>query len=178
MAGNDAELSAALIGLGELHRAAGDFARSVACYEESIALDRRAHAERSVATGLGNLARALVLLDQLERARVAALESMQVAEASGQRATCACNLDPIAGLAESLGDHERAARYYGAANALRRESGTLREPPDQAFITALISRTETALGPEAFAAAEDAGRAMSYDEAIADAKRWLARVAH
>ena len=177
-AGKNAELSAALIGLGELHRAAGDLARSVACYEESIGLDRIARPARSIATALGNLARSLVLLDQLERARVAALECIQVAEAAGQRSTCACNLDPIAGLAESLGDHERAARYYGAANAFRRESGTLREPIDQAFITALIARTETALGPAAFAAAVDAGRAMSYDEAIADAKHWLARVAN
>ena len=177
-AGKHSELSAALIGLGELHRAAGDLAQSVACYAESIALDRMAQSSGDIATALGNLARSLVLLEQLERARVAALECMQVAEATGQRATCACDLDPIAGLAESLGDHERAARYYGTANALRRASGTLREPIDQQFITALITRTETALGAAAFAAALDAGRAMSYDEAIADAKRWLARVAN
>lgn len=176
--GKGAELSAALIGLGEVHRAAGDLARSVACYEESIALDRMQHSSCGIATGLGNLARALVLMDQLERARVAALECMQVAEAAGQRSTCVCSLDPIAGLAESLGDHERAACYYGAANAFRRESGTLREPIDQAFITALIAQTEAALGAAAFAAAKEAGRAMSYDEAIADARHWLARVAH
>lgn len=176
--GHNRELSAALNGLGEVHRAAGDLARAVACYEESVALDRMAQSGCGIATGLGNLARALVLLDQLERARVAALECMQIGEAAGQRSTCACSLDPIAGLAESLGDSERAARYYGAANALRRESGTLREPVDQEFIDALIMRTQAALGAAAFAAAEADGAAMSYEEAIADAQQWLARAAH
>ncbi|MGE5338652.1 MAG: tetratricopeptide repeat protein [Gemmatimonadota bacterium] len=177
-AGKHAELSATLIGLGEIHRATGNVAQAVACYEESLALDRAAQSSRGIANGLGNLARALVLLDELERARVAALECMQVAEAAGQRATCACSLDPVAGLAESLGDSERAARYYGAANAFRRESGTLREPVDQVFIDALIARTKTALGTTAFAAAKDAGAAMTFEEAIADAQHWLARAAH
>lgn len=174
-ADNHAELSAALIGLGEIHRAAGDLARSVTCYEDSIAVDRMGRSGCSIATALGNLARSLVLLGELERARVAALECMQIAEAAGQRAACACSLDPIAGLAESLGDHERAVRYYGAANALRRKSDTLREPIDQAFISDLMTRARTALGSPAFAAAEVAGSAMSYDEVISDAQHWLAR---
>ena len=177
-AGKQAELSGALNGLGEILRAAGDLEQAVACYEESIALDRIAQSSCGISNGLGNLARALVLQGQLERARVATLECMQLARAAGLQSTCACSLDPVAGLAESLGDHARAARYYGAANAFRRESDTLREPVDEAFIAPLIARTRTALGAAAFAAAEAAGSATSYEEAIADAQHWLARAAH
>lgn len=176
--GNATELSGALNGLGEIHRAQGDLTQAAACYEESIALYRAAQSGCGLSTDLGNLARAMIGLGKLERARTATLECMQIAEAAGQRATCVCALDPAAGLAEALGDHERAARYYGAAAEIRRASGSLREPVDEAFIAAQIERTRAALGAAAFAAAECAGKAMTYEEATADAQHWLARAAH
>jgi predicted ATPase/DNA-binding winged helix-turn-helix (wHTH) protein len=177
-AGMNSQLSAALTGLGEMHRAAGDLTQAIACYEESLALDRAARSTSGMTTGLGNLARALVLLNQIERARVAALECMRLADAAGLRSTSACSLDSVAGLAEALGDHERAAQYYGAANALRRQSGTLREPVDQAFIDTVIAPTRAALNASAYSAAEAAGAAMPFERAIADAQHWLARAAH
>jgi hypothetical protein len=40
-----------------------------------------------------------------------------------------------------------------------------------------IVKARDALGDSAFLAAESAGRALSYDDAIEDARAWLARTA-
>ena len=51
--------------------------------------------------------------------------------------------------------------------------GYQREPVDEAFLAPLIQRTREKLGAAAFAEAESAGRSLSYDEAIAEARSWL-----
>jgi hypothetical protein len=43
---------------------------------------------------------------------------------------------------------------------------------DEASLAPVIARTREVLGA-AFAAAESAGRALSYEEAIAEARTWL-----
>ena len=51
--------------------------------------------------------------------------------------------------------------------------GYHREPADEASSAPFIARTREALGDVAFAAGETSGRALSYDEAIAEARTWL-----
>jgi hypothetical protein len=51
--------------------------------------------------------------------------------------------------------------------------GFHRERADEAFLTPVIARTRGALGDPAFTAAESAGRSLSYEEAIAQARAWL-----
>jgi hypothetical protein len=82
-------------------------------------------------------------------------------------------LDCSTGLAAFFSEWECAARLYGASEALSEQMGRQREPVDEAFQAPLIRRTRDALGAAAFAAAESAGRSLSYDEAIAEARSWL-----
>ena len=51
--------------------------------------------------------------------------------------------------------------------------GNHREPTDEASLAQIIGRTQEALGSAAFAAVESAGRALSYDQVIAEARAWL-----
>ena len=53
--------------------------------------------------------------------------------------------------------------------------GYHREPMDEAFLPPLIARARRALGETAFAAAEEAGRTLSYVEAVAETRAWLDR---
>jgi hypothetical protein len=78
-----------------------------------------------------------------------------------------------AALAASFGEWERAARLYGAGERLSEQMGYHREPVDEAALAPFIARSREALGAEVFAAAEAAGRSLSYDEVIAEARAWL-----
>ena len=78
-------------------------------------------------------------------------------------------LESAAGLAAVRQQPDRAARLCGAAESLRARVGHLRDPFDQADLQATLAAARAALGPEAFAAAWDEGRAMSLDQAVEDA---------
>jgi hypothetical protein len=67
----------------------------------------------------------------------------------------------------------RAARYYGAAEAQAAATGFRRDAADEAFLAPHIAAAREALGTEAFAAAEAAGRALPYADALADARAWF-----
>jgi hypothetical protein len=45
-----------------------------------------------------------------------------------------------------------------------------RDPADDAFLLPLVRAARTALGPDRFETAERAGRALSYDDAIEEAR--------
>ena len=177
-AGERSELAGALLSLGEVQREAGELPQAAACYLEAIGLERAAGSAAGLCSGLGNLSRALIGLGRLEEARVALLECIQTANSVGLRSACSCALDPAAGLAQASGDAARAARYYGAGESARDLTCHVREPVDADFITPLIDEARAALGPVPYAAAEDAGRAMAYDDAVADALDWLRHTAH
>ena len=78
-----------------------------------------------------------------------------------------------AGLAAFLEEWRRAAQLYGAAIAQCEQIGLHIDPLDEAFLSPLMARAREVLGPAAFAAAEAAGRALSYDTALAEAHAWL-----
>jgi len=78
-----------------------------------------------------------------------------------------------AGLAASLSEWKCAGCFYGATEALWAQMGFHRERADEAFLAPLIARARGALGDAAFTAAESAGRSLSYEEAIAQARAWL-----
>jgi predicted ATPase len=78
----------------------------------------------------------------------------------------------LVGLAEALavaGRGERAARLLGAGTALREALGMVLGAFDRADIEAAVAPARAALGEEAWAAAFAAGRALTLEEAIAEA---------
>ncbi|HEY1393251.1 MAG TPA: hypothetical protein VFV25_07730, partial [Methylibium sp.] len=129
-------------------------------------------------TGLGNLSRALVGLGHLERARGAAQECMRLAMGGGASSRCACSLEPAVGLAVALGEHDRAVRFFSAAEANRHQLHLLREPADEGFIAPLVARAREALGEARYAAAFDSGLRMPFMDMFAEALHWLERAAH
>jgi hypothetical protein len=102
------------------------------------------------------------------------LEALAIAEEIGSRAVGQSVLEVAAGLAAARQEAERAARFYGAAEAQAAQSGLHRDPADEVFLKPLVAKAWAALGDAAFAAAEDSGRILAYEAAIADARGWLA----
>lgn len=168
-------LGAALNNLAELHRDCGHLAAAEVCYEESIVIARELEFPGGIFVPLCNLARLSVAAGKLARARALLLESLALAVAAGLKGMGEDLLEVSAGLAATLGEFPTAARFSGAAQALMQESGSQREPVDEAFVAPLIARAQTALGPEAFAAAEATGQGLSHEAAIEEVKQWLGR---
>jgi hypothetical protein len=101
------------------------------------------------------------------------VEVLQIVDESGLRPAAQGLLEASAGLAASNGESEQSARLFGVAEAQQAATGLARDPADEAFLAPLIAAARQRLGADAFTAASAAGRALSYDAAIAELRRWL-----
>ena len=170
---NKNQLSKAVSGLAELHRAEGELDKAEPLYEEALAIDRAQGDYGHIATTLANLAWTSISLGFGERARAMVREGMAIADEIGSKRAGAALLDCATALAVVSGEWERAARLHGAAEAISAQMGYHREPADEASLAPFIMPTREVLEDARFLAAESAGRALSYDEAIAEARSWL-----
>jgi hypothetical protein len=119
------------------------------------------------------LARALVSLGELDRARQLLLESLELAERIGHRQGVACAVDFAAAWAAATGDPTAGARLLGAGAGLFASIGATRLPD----VAALVAETERevldAIGAEAFEAEAARGRAAGPAEAVPLAREVL-----
>jgi hypothetical protein len=76
-------------------------------------------------------------------------------------------MERLAAVDVERGRFEAAARLLGAAEALRRVIGAPRAPVYQPQYNARLTTLRNALDEEAFTAAWEAGRAMTWEEAVA-----------
>jgi hypothetical protein len=90
----------------------------------------------------------------------------------GERSYVMLALDYAAGVAAAMGQHERAGRLAGAADALRAELGEPRPPADAAALDRLLAPALAALGEAGLAAAVSAGERMSPEEALDYVLTW------
>lgn len=167
------QVSKALTGLAELHRAEGELDKAEPLYEEALALSRERGDRGGIAVNLVNLAGTSISLGLGDRAHGMMREGFAIAEEIGSKRIGVALLESSIGLAAFFSEWESAARLCGATEALSEQMGYQREPVDEVLLAPLIQRTREALGAAAFAAAESAGRSLSYDEAIAEARSWL-----
>jgi hypothetical protein len=83
-------------------------------------------------------------------------------------------LEGLAAVASGEEQAEQAARLFGAAEALRESMGTPLPPVYRACHERHVAAARRACGAAAFAAAWAVGRALSLDEAVAEAFRQVA----
>ncbi|MDP9354308.1 MAG: LuxR family transcriptional regulator [Chloroflexota bacterium] len=96
-------------------------------------------------------------------------ESLSLHLEMGYREVLAVNLANVALLAEASQWPEAAARLFGAAVGQREAIGNPFKLPERAVYDRAIDATRAVLHDDHFAAAWDAGRALSLPEAIAEA---------
>jgi predicted ATPase/DNA-binding CsgD family transcriptional regulator len=96
-------------------------------------------------------------------------EALECDRETGNRWYLAEALEAIAAAAARLGEAERATRLWGAAGALRDVLGAPVPPPDRARVEAEASAARNRLGEAGFSAAMEQGRALSLEEAVAEA---------
>jgi predicted ATPase/transcriptional regulator with XRE-family HTH domain len=157
----------ALVNLGATRRADGDLAASAALFEKSLVRYRTLGDVRYCAMACTMLAATLLQQGHVQRAVALAREGLICHHTVGDRAFVVHSVACHAGLAAAQGKAERAARLLGAMTALR---GAL-AAPHTALSEREAGKIEAAvrnrLGEAGFAAAWQAGRALSLNEAIA-----------
>jgi tetratricopeptide (TPR) repeat protein len=167
------QLYAVLTALAELHRLEGNLDAAELLYEESLMLARASGDRVYSVDCLSNLAVLSIDRGLGGRAREILLAALAIVEEIGWKNEGQAVLENSAGLAACLGEWKCAARFYGAAEAQREQARAHRDPADEAFLTPLIARAREALDAAVFAAAESAGRALSYEEAMGEVRAWL-----
>ena len=149
--------------------APGNHERAGTWHEEALALRRETGDRLGVAVSLSNLG--LVAAGTGDFARAAALTgaSLELDVEFSNHRNLADSFENLALIAVATRDDERAARHFGAAEALRTRIGVPGHPGDRAYNERWIANLRARMGETTFAAVWKIGRAMSLDEAIADA---------
>jgi non-specific serine/threonine protein kinase len=154
--------------LGSVDTRMGDYQSAVRHVEESTAVLRELGG-----SGMWYFARSLLYLGMAARgreehalARSLYRESLAVSRGWGYRHHIVEVLERCAGLAAADGQPGRAARLFGAAEALRTAFGAPVPPADRAEHERDGAAARAALGDQPFAAAWAAGQAMTLEQAV------------
>jgi predicted ATPase/DNA-binding CsgD family transcriptional regulator len=162
--GKKQDVAWALGSLGELARLQGDYARAGALYEESLPLSEEWGSQHGwILHNLGHVAQ---YYGETTRAAELFKESLMLRNRAGEKEGMAEALAGLAGVAAAEGQPERAARLFGAAEALREAIHLSirlynRTPYDRYLPIARAQSDE-----ERFTRAWAEGKAMSLKQAI------------
>ena len=152
------------LGLAECSR--GDLVRAEKLTEESVALLREQGAGGDAAAGLHDLGWMALLRDDLGRAADLYEEALTVAWDIERNPVVFSALEGFACLAGAHGEAKRAARLWGAAQALHEAKGIPRNADFLAEADDRISVVHSGMGEEAWEEAWREGRAMTTEEAV------------
>jgi len=144
----------------------GDLGRAGKLIEESVALQRELGAKGDVAMFLCNLGWIALLQDDLGRAADIYRESLSLSWDTGLNPLVQSTLEGFACVTGAKGDSERAARLWGAAQALQEAKGIPRDTDFLADADARISAVRSGMGEQAWEEEWRKGRAMTLDEAV------------
>ncbi len=144
----------------------GDISSARAQIEKSILLYREIGQRRALAESLAILAR--IVLSQGERTEACVLydESQEIARELNHMWLIASCLEGRAGIAAEEGQLTWAAQLWGVADALRESIRVPIPLIERADYERSIATARTRLGEKGFAAAWEAGRAMTPEQAI------------
>ncbi len=171
--GDKREIAAASNALAQLHRVDGELDKAEPMFGRVLMLARELGDREVIAVGLLNLAMVAVSRGARDRARSMLLEALAIATEIGSRPAGQSVLEVCAGLAAFHAEWERAVRFFGMAEAHMEYTGIHRDAADTAFLEPLMAKARDELDAAAVAAADSAGRGLSYDEGISEARRWL-----
>lgn len=161
-------LAHVLISLARIALQEGDYERTTALGRESLALNRELEDRWGIAQSLMAMGFAELALGDHEGAAASFEEALRLLRTRGDQIGVSFSLLGLAGVASEQLKPERAARLWGAAEALRETVGLRFSPSDRSHLNYenRLTAARSLLGDEAFAAAWTEGRATSLEEAI------------
>ncbi len=146
----------------------GDHGRAKRLAERGLALSREVGERQAISTALYTLATLAQAERDHERARDLFEEGLPVSAELGNETDIAHYLEGLAAVAAAEGRIVRAARLWGAEEALleKIEVGVHTYVPDRSLHQSQITAARARLSGEAFAAAWAEGRAISPEQAV------------
>jgi predicted ATPase/DNA-binding SARP family transcriptional activator len=138
-------------------------------FAESIALDREFDNHWGVAQNLSAQATLALARGAPDEAAALLADAVQALRRLGDRLSLVTALERLAATAAARNDHALAARWWGAATALRDAAGEPRTAAEAAAIDRHLDMSRAALGPERFAEAVAGGAELELDPALAEA---------
>jgi tetratricopeptide (TPR) repeat protein len=169
--GNPVFVNRAKVGLGQVLVALSrvDEARAVA--QEILTFSRQAQDRRSEHSGFHYLADCALIAGQCEESLGLYRESLVLAEAIGDRIETSFEVEGIAMSLAGLGDAATAVRLQAAVRAEWDRHGiNMQIRFWEALVARYIVPAHDALGAAAARAATEAGRQMSFEAAVAEAR--------
>jgi non-specific serine/threonine protein kinase len=155
--------------LGTVAYEQGDLGRAAALFDEALQAFRAFDNPWYTGVALASLARIARARGDYAGAAALYAESLTLRwERVGDKMGIAGSLRGLASIAALTGHAERAARLYGAAEALRESVGAS-VPRQHALSARALAKAKADLGEPAFAASWLAGRTMPLAEAVAEA---------
>jgi len=157
--------------LGQLALFQGDAAAAISHLEEALALIRQRPltGNESTAWTLRNLGTALRLAGNLDQATACYRQSLQLRQSMNQVVGAAWAMEGLAAVAVDQGEWVRGARLWAAADAIRTAMNAPMSNTDRTAYEASLTCLQTALAATAFAAAWQAGAALTVEAAFAEA---------
>jgi predicted ATPase/DNA-binding SARP family transcriptional activator/DNA-binding CsgD family transcriptional regulator/Tfp pilus assembly protein PilF len=149
-----------LINLGFVDIAFGNYERSTELLEEALAIARELNSRELRAHSLMCLGLAATLRGRPERAKTILVESLEIDVAREAKADIDEDLEALATTAGALGQHTRAARLWGAAEALREAIGAVWALPERMVFEPLRDAAHSQLDEAAWGAEFARGKAM------------------
>jgi predicted ATPase/DNA-binding SARP family transcriptional activator len=168
-------ISMVLSGLGHLDARHGEYASARSRLEESLAMLREEGDRWWMAHLLAGLGVVLQAQGDAERAAAVLHESLALNRDLGNRGGIARSLAGLAWVAAAQGQMERAARLFGQVEALGEAAGSVMTAQERPLYERVVTMAQAVLSEEAFAAAWTEGRAMTLEQAIADALSVMAK---
>jgi predicted ATPase/class 3 adenylate cyclase len=162
-------VAVALNNLGDLAVRQGDVERAVAMFTEALALFRQLGERQGIALCLINLGWVARLRGEVAQAEGLQREGLALFRELGDPRRCAEGLEQLANTAGAAGQGHRAARLLGAAGALRETLGAPQPANEREDTEQAVAAARAALGEAAWTVAYAAGKALTLDEAVAEA---------
>jgi non-specific serine/threonine protein kinase len=166
----DAEEAIALLALGDTAMAQGQFGRAAGRYEDALERHQAGGYLWGPIDARIGLAGANYCMGNTLEATSLYLKGLNRARDSGIILLAASALLGLAGIAAESGRAEQGARLLGAAEAMAASFGAPIFPRDQSIRDRCLSALTAALGMERLAAAREAGRTLTVEQAIAQAQ--------
>jgi hypothetical protein len=154
--------------LGRVASANGDQAMAKLQLEQSLEIQEALPDEQGRVRSLAALAHVAALAGDTTTARQRFADSLRAARASYQLLEIARGLEGMAEL-DAITAPERALRLVGAASSLRKAIGAELSGEEARRLSAWLQTLYVTRGEKACAEARAAGRALSLDQAVAEA---------
>jgi predicted ATPase/DNA-binding CsgD family transcriptional regulator len=157
----------ALYGLADVARSQGDQSRAIELMQEAHVLTREQGDPWSIAFALSILGNHMLLGGDADAAEALQCESLALRQSIHDAVGIGRCLDGLGWVASSRGDHVRAARLFGAAEALRERIGAAAHVPWQTEHERHCRLSRDSLGPERFATTWAEGHSLGLDDTVA-----------